>query len=67
MRNKAVQAAEAAEAERALPQLATSWDAVKLGELAALNTALAQADCRRSAPETRQDDGDEESPYGDRQ
>ena len=60
----AVQAAEAAKAERELTQLATAWDAVRTGELAALNTALAAAGQPairpEAAPETQQDQGDEE-------
>jgi hypothetical protein len=60
----AVQAAEAAKAERELTQLSAAWDAVKTGQLTPLSTALTQAGLPairpELAPETKQDDGDEE-------
>ncbi|HMG56926.1 MAG TPA: hypothetical protein VK601_25685, partial [Kofleriaceae bacterium] len=60
----AILVAEATRAERALTQLATGWDAVRTGELAQLNTALAAAGLPpvqpEVAPETQQDEGDEE-------
>jgi photosystem II stability/assembly factor-like uncharacterized protein len=60
----AVQGAETAKAERELAQLAAAWDAVRTGELAALNTALTAAGRPairpELAPQTQQDEGDEE-------
>jgi hypothetical protein len=60
----AVQGAETAKAERELVQLAAAWDAVRTGELAALNTALTAAGRPairpELAPQTQQDEGDEE-------
>jgi hypothetical protein len=59
-----VQGAEVAKAERELTQLATAWVAVRTGELAALNTALTAAGQPairpELAPQTQQDEGDEE-------
>jgi hypothetical protein len=59
-----VQIAEATKAERELATFAKQWDALKSGELTALNTALAAAGLSpirpELRPETRQDDGDEE-------
>lgn len=60
----AVAVTEAARAERELTQLAAAWDALRTGDLAALNAALAAAGLSairpELAPETRQDEGDEE-------
>ncbi|HEX3760954.1 MAG TPA: hypothetical protein VHW23_19805 [Kofleriaceae bacterium] len=60
----AVQASETAKAERELTQLVAGWNAVKAGELATLNTALAAAGLPAIRPEleprTQQDEGDEE-------
>ena len=60
----AVQVAEAGKAERELTQLVAGWDALRTGELAALNAALTAAGLTairpELAPETRQDEGDEE-------
>ena len=59
-----VQVSETTKAERELGQLSAAWDAVRNGELAALNAALTAAGLTairpELAPETRQDDGDME-------
>ena len=55
---------ETSRAERELAQLVAAWDAVRTGELAALNTALTAAGKPaiqpELAPQTQQDEGDEE-------
>jgi len=59
-----IQVAEATKAERALTQLAAGWDAIRTGELVGLNAALTAAGLPpvqpEVAPETQQDEGDEE-------
>jgi photosystem II stability/assembly factor-like uncharacterized protein len=60
----AVQISETTKAERELAQLTASWDALRNGDLAALNAALTAGGLTAIrpdlAPETRQDDGDME-------
>jgi len=60
----AVQVSETTKAERELAQLTASWDALRNGDLAALNAALTAGGLTairpELAPETRQDDGDME-------
>jgi len=60
----AAQAADASKAEREFVQLTKTWDALKAGELAQLNTALTAAGLRavrlELAPQPRPRDNDEE-------